>query len=253
MLKRVRQIPILSGYKLKVSHPPGCEIGKVKGWVSEKREQKDILLSPDTRPFCRFLPFTMPHTRRLYGIRSDACRFRICPTKAITVLSAGWCRWPPPTWHEVQAVIKPPAGRNANPEAWLLRNRRFRVDCGTGHRRRKKRTGSWRTGSFFSFVVTRTGIEPMFPAWEASVLTAWPTGHFAQLEKYITNWTNCQHKKGKTKGFFLISGSFLLLCFLLCIFFLFFRHFYDSFLPGTGKDLSSFCLCLRSVFFALPD
>ena len=27
----------------------------------------------------------------------------------------------------------------------------------------------------FSFM-TRTGIEPMFPAWEASVLTAWPTG-----------------------------------------------------------------------------
>ena len=25
-------------------------------------------------------------------------------------------------------------------------------------------------------LVTRTGIEPMFPAWEASVLTAWPTG-----------------------------------------------------------------------------
>ena len=24
-------------------------------------------------------------------------------------------------------------------------------------------------------LVTRTGIEPMFPAWEASVLTSWPT------------------------------------------------------------------------------
>ena len=30
--------------------------------------------------------------------------------------------------------------------------------------------------SVFLFLVTRTGIEPMFPAWEASVLTAWPTG-----------------------------------------------------------------------------
>ena len=27
-------------------------------------------------------------------------------------------------------------------------------------------------------LVTRTGIEPMFPAWEASVLTAWPTGRW---------------------------------------------------------------------------
>ena len=27
----------------------------------------------------------------------------------------------------------------------------------------------------FLFLVTRTGIEPMFSAWEANVLTAWPT------------------------------------------------------------------------------
>ena len=34
--------------------------------------------------------------------------------------------------------------------------------------------------TFFKFfwrkLVTRTGIEPMFAAWEAAVLTAWPTG-----------------------------------------------------------------------------
>ena len=29
----------------------------------------------------------------------------------------------------------------------------------------------------FLFLVTHPGIEPEFPAWEASVLTAWPMGH----------------------------------------------------------------------------
>ena len=29
------------------------------------------------------------------------------------------------------------------------------------------------------FVVTRTGFEPMLTAWEAAVLTTWPTGHGA--------------------------------------------------------------------------
>ena len=29
----------------------------------------------------------------------------------------------------------------------------------------------------FTFLVTRAGIEPALPAWEAGVLTAWPTSH----------------------------------------------------------------------------
>ena len=37
----------------------------------------------------------------------------------------------------------------------------------------------------FLFLVTRTGIEPMISAWEANVLTAWPTGH-AQDRWYYT-------------------------------------------------------------------
>ena len=32
-------------------------------------------------------------------------------------------------------------------------------------------------------MVTRTGIEPMLKAWEASVLTAWPTGHTSILHR----------------------------------------------------------------------
>ena len=31
-----------------------------------------------------------------------------------------------------------------------------------------------------SILVTRAGIEPALPAWEAGVLTAWPTSHFSR-------------------------------------------------------------------------
>ena len=34
-----------------------------------------------------------------------------------------------------------------------------------------------RSSSDLFCLVTRTGIEPMFSAWEANVLTAWPTSH----------------------------------------------------------------------------
>ena len=37
---------------------------------------------------------------------------------------------------------------------------------------------SWQRTS--SFLVTRAGIEPALPAWEAGVLTAWPTSHFSR-------------------------------------------------------------------------
>ena len=36
--------------------------GKQKGEYQRKESRRTILLSPDARPFCRFLPFTMPHS-----------------------------------------------------------------------------------------------------------------------------------------------------------------------------------------------
>ena len=50
---------------------------------------------------------------------------------------------------------------------------------------KKPESHKWLSG----FLVTRTGIEPMFPAWEASVLTAWPMG------RVLTTWIlyhNCE-------------------------------------------------------------
>ena len=55
--------------------------------------------------------------------------------------------------------------------------------------------------SDLSFLVTRAGIEPTLTAWEAAVLTAWPTGHLVHHQglepgtpwlrvRCSTNWAN---------------------------------------------------------------
>ena len=54
---------------------------------------------------------------------------------------------------------------------------------GFGFVRSTKKETDTTKGCLSLFLVTRTGIEPMFSAWEADVLTAWPTSRdiFAQL------------------------------------------------------------------------
>ena len=52
----------------------------------------------------------------------------------------------------------------------------------TGHQHTKKEKQDFCPA--FCVLVTRTGIEPMFSAWEANVLTAWPTG-LALFSLYI--------------------------------------------------------------------
>ena len=37
----------------------------------------------------------------------------------------------------------------------------------------------------FYLLVTRAGIEPALPAWEAGVLTAWPTGHIDKKNRLM--------------------------------------------------------------------
>lgn len=41
----------------------------------------------------------------------------------------------------------------------------------------RKCSACWATSAQKNKMVTRKGIEPLIPAWEASVLTTWPTGH----------------------------------------------------------------------------
>ena len=67
-----------------------------------------------------------------------------------------------------------------------------------------------RTNVLLSFLVTRTGIEPMFPAWEASVLAAWPTGRISQLWYYIIFLFKLQYlfEKNFKKFYFFIAHRF---------------------------------------------
>ena len=69
----------------------------------------------------------------------------------------------------------------------------------------KKRTGAPLCSC--SLLVTRTGIEPMFPAWEASVLTAWPTGRIWRLGYYTTIFIKNQgvFEKIFRKNYFFIA------------------------------------------------
>ena len=72
----------------------------------------------------------------------------------------------------------------------------------------KKRTGALLCSC--SFLVTRTGIEPMFPAWEASVLTAWPTGLVSKLCYYTTLFFKLQYPFWKFFLFFIFFLAFSL-------------------------------------------
>ena len=58
-----------------------------------------------------------------------------------------------------------------------------------------------------SDVVTRGRIELPFAAWEAAVLTAWPTGHIWQLHHYTPGYTVCQQIFENFLKFF--AGFFL--------------------------------------------
>ena len=56
--------------------------------------------------------------------------------------------------------------------------------------------------SFEIRLVTRTGIEPMFAAWEAAVLTAWPTGQMVRLQGFEpgTHWLRVSCSTNWAKG-----------------------------------------------------
>ena len=56
-------------------------------------------------------------------------------------------------------------------------------------------------------VVTRTGIEPMFAAWEAAVLTAWPTGQMVRLQGFEpgTHWLRVSCSTNWAKGAYFLS------------------------------------------------
>ena len=56
--------------------------------------------------------------------------------------------------------------------------------------------------SFEIWLVTRTGIEPMFAAWEAAVLTAWPTGQMVRLQGFEpgTHWLRVSCSTNWAKG-----------------------------------------------------
>ena len=51
-------------------------------------------------------------------------------------------------------------------------------------------------------LVTRTGFEPMLKAWEASVLTTWPTGHLVRLQGLEpgTHWLRVSCSTNWAKG-----------------------------------------------------
>ena len=92
-------------------------------------------------------------------------------------------------------------GSNTNPCA-------FHALCRFETNRQKERR-TLKCPSFF--LVTRTGIEPMFPAWEASVLTAWPTGRFSQLCYYTTKLFKMQYLFAKKLKKFFLPLFFLIL------------------------------------------
>ena len=56
-------------------------------------------------------------------------------------------------------------------------------------------------------MVTRTGIEPMFAAWEAAVLTAWPTGLMVRLQGFEpgTHWLRVSCSTNWAKGAYFLS------------------------------------------------
>ena len=67
--------------------------------------------------------------------------------------------------------------------------------CGA---RTKRNRHPLRSACLF-LLVTRTGIEPMFSAWEANVLTAWPTGLAVFSLSIIQSF--CHFVKGFLKDF----------------------------------------------------
>ena len=61
------------------------------------------------------------------------------------------------------------------PQACFMHRRCASYAEGVLHSKNKNRT--LKSVRFSFLLVTHPGIEPEFPAWEASVLTAWPMGH----------------------------------------------------------------------------
>ena len=61
--------------------------------------------------------------------------------------------------------------------------------------------------NFSKKLVTRTGIEPMFAAWEAAVLTAWPTGLMVRLQGFEpgTHWLRVSCSTNWAKGAYRIA------------------------------------------------
>ena len=64
------------------------------------------------------------------------------------------------------------------PTMWMALNHRY-VKWLSSSNALHSNTFLWACQPFFLELVTRTGFEPMLKAWEASVLTTWPTGHGA--------------------------------------------------------------------------
>ena len=52
----------------------------------------------------------------------------------------------------------------------------------------------------FNQMVTRAGIEPALPAWEAGVLTAWPTSHISDKRLAMSPLSVLVHHQGLEPG-----------------------------------------------------
>ena len=95
----------------------------------------------------------------------------------------------------------------------------------------------------FSFlVVTHPGIEPEFPAWEASVLTAWPMGLVSCLNIITYSFANCKH----FLNFLSFCKKWTIFCCLFCAFcysLFFLKEYYKRRNPPRkARRISSF-LC----------